>query len=195
MEIKEIEIEGVRYEVVNTEGFSPCPKCCFYNSGGECIKLFPEGCSKTLGSNSYLKKKELSKTELTVQIPEGMEIDKENSTFEFIKFKPKSLTYENVQKKSFPYTHCVTCNRSHVEKLEVYRKLLEVADYLNGVWKPDWNNQCQTKYIITFNHDNHEFRILARSFMDTAFPPFKSADLAKQAIEIIGESDLKILFE
>ena len=31
-------------------------------------------------------------TEFKIQIPEGMEIDRENSTFECIKFKPKKLS-------------------------------------------------------------------------------------------------------
>ena len=39
--------------------------------------------------------------ELKIQIPEGYEIDKENSTFECIKFKPikKDLTYKKVAEK------------------------------------------------------------------------------------------------
>lgn len=36
--------------------------------------------------------------ELKIQAPEGYEIDKENSTFECIKFKPikKDITYEDI---------------------------------------------------------------------------------------------------
>lgn len=44
--------------------------------------------------------------EIKINIPEGYEIDKENSTFECIKFKPKSskkyITYEDVCKSLFP---------------------------------------------------------------------------------------------
>ena len=35
-------------------------------------------------------------TEIRIQVPEGMEIDKENSTFECIKFKPKEITYVDI---------------------------------------------------------------------------------------------------
>lgn len=44
--------------------------------------------------------------EFKVQIPEGYEIDKENSTFECIKFKPikKDITYDDI------------CNTLFVEK-------------------------------------------------------------------------------
>ena len=44
--------------------------------------------------------------EVKIDIPEGYEIDKENSTFECIKFKPKSsekyINYEDVCKSLFP---------------------------------------------------------------------------------------------
>lgn len=44
--------------------------------------------------------------EVKINIPNGYEIDKENSTFECIKFKPKSskkyITYEDVCKSLFP---------------------------------------------------------------------------------------------
>ena len=41
--------------------------------------------------------------ELKVQVPEGYEIDKENSTFECIRFKPikKDIIYEDVCNKLF----------------------------------------------------------------------------------------------
>lgn len=41
--------------------------------------------------------------EVKIQIPEGYEIDKENSTFECIKFKSikKNITYEDVCNKLF----------------------------------------------------------------------------------------------
>ena len=39
--------------------------------------------------------------ELKIQVPEGYEIDKENSTFEYIKFKSikKDITYEKISKE------------------------------------------------------------------------------------------------
>ena len=41
--------------------------------------------------------------EVKINIPEGYKIDKENSTFECIKFKPiKNITYEDCCKKLFP---------------------------------------------------------------------------------------------
>lgn len=46
--------------------------------------------------------------EIKIQVPDGYEIDKENSTFECIKLKPinKFLTYEDVAKKMFCDDEC-----------------------------------------------------------------------------------------
>lgn len=71
-------------------------------------------------------------TEFKIQIPEGMEIDRENSTFECIKFKPKELTYRDIIKHlSYDYP-VFTSNEGHRLKCATFRKLLEVAEYLNG---------------------------------------------------------------
>ena len=67
-------------------------------------------------------------TEIKIQAPEGMEIDKENSTFECIKFKPKNVTYDDVLKSVVPYTQIVNTTLRHQSKCITFRKLLEVAD-------------------------------------------------------------------
>lgn len=85
--------------------------------------------------------------ELKIQVPEGYEIDKENSTFECIKFKPikKCLTYDDVAKELFKgrnkYIHAfsasdgwkesVCTSDKQVEKLLAINKLMNVAKYLN----------------------------------------------------------------
>ena len=43
---------------------------------------------------------------ININIPEGYEIDRENSTFECIKFKKKQLTYEDIAKKLFKDKDC-----------------------------------------------------------------------------------------
>ena len=132
-------------------------------------------------------------TEIRIQVPEGMEIDKENSTFECIKFKPKEITYVDIQKK-LNYTYTVYTDMSHKQKCITFRKLLEVADYLNGDWKPDWDNKIQTKYSIVYNYDNKTFEILSRYYMNSVGVCFSSRENARKAIEIIREEELKQFF-
>lgn len=93
--------------------------------------------------------------ELKVQVPEGYEIDKENSTFECIRFKPikKSITYDEVcnsMLKTGYYTdnrgkilHVTefadnakidknnATNKEQLERLLALNQLLNIAEYYN----------------------------------------------------------------
>ena len=125
-------------------------------------------------------------TEFKIQIPEGMEIDRENSTFECIKFKPKELTYQEISKK-FPKSSSVSTNGRHLSKLLIIRQLLEVADYLNGDWKPDWNDINQPKYFISYNSKTRTLFIQNCWYVNPGIVCFSSKEKALKAIEIIGE--------
>ena len=92
--------------------------------------------------------------EIKINIPEGYEMDKENSTFECIKFKPikKELTYEDVAEELFSknmFTSDIkgkifwisssgakldknnTTNRKQLERLFALNQLLNIAEYYN----------------------------------------------------------------
>ncbi len=135
------------------------------------------------------------KTEFKIQIPEGMEIDKENSTFECIKFKPKELTYQEIAKKFQPYNSSVCTNTDHLSKLITFRKLLEVANYLNGDWKPDWGNDTQYKYIISYNGIKETLFIQSCWYVTQGLVCFSSKENAEKAIDIIGEKNLLNFFK
>ena len=130
-------------------------------------------------------------TEFKIQIPEGMEIDKENSTFDCIKFKPK-LTYQEIS-KNFPKSSSVSVNANHLSKHLTIRQLLEVADYLNGDWKPDWNDMNQVKYVISYNVNKKIF-IVGCYYTNYSIVCFSSKENAEKAIEIIGEKNLLNLY-
>lgn len=129
-------------------------------------------------------------TEIRIRVPEGMEIDKENSTFECIKFKPKEITYADIQKK-LDYTCSVYTTSTHKQKCITFKRLLEVADYLNGDWKPDWNDRNQYKYFITYNGREEKFYIRSRWDVNEGIIYFSSRENAEKAIEIIGKEELK----
>lgn len=83
---------------------------------------------------------------LTINIPIGMEIDVENS----VMFKKKLINYNDVW--STIITKSVS---SEVElfvknqnKLAAINKLMNIASYYNGDWKPDWKNSGEYKYNI-----------------------------------------------
>ena len=132
-------------------------------------------------------------TEIRIQVPEGMEIDRENSTFECIKFKPKKVTYKDIQNKLY-YTRSMNTTLKHYSKCDIFRRLLEVADYLNGEWKPDWKNQRQKKYYIYYDNEENIFKFGHCHYVNEGVVFFPSEENAKKAIEIIGKEELKQFF-
>lgn len=82
--------------------------------------------------------------ELKIQVPEGYEIDEENSTFECIKFKQiKGTTYENICSNLFESGYYI--NNSG--------KIVRVSDFNEGVKKDKNNatNKKQLKRILALN--------------------------------------------
>ena len=143
--------------------------------------------------------------EIKIQVPEGYEIDKENSTFECIKFKPKSRTYKDVTDKLFkgrkiyPATfavelgylgdHCISISQS--QKLHALNKLINVAKHLNGDWEPNFIEQTSVpKWYLIIDKEN--ITIYCRYTINYGIPCFKSEELAEQAIEILGEETIKL---
>ncbi len=129
--------------------------------------------------------------ELKIQIPVGYEIDKENSTFERIKFKPikKDITYEDMCKNIFngdiayyidghgKIQHGYVgsnirdknnnTTRTQLERLLALNQLLNIAEYYNKI-HPDNTNPCvivyckQTKtYNATFTDNTYTYGIRA----------------------------------
>lgn len=152
--------------------------------------------------------------EIKIRVPEGYEIDKENSTFECIKFKKKELTYNDVAEKLFKNKktyfigtladisyYTPTCNmhqannaasEKQLKRLLAINKLMNVATYLNGDWKPDWQNTSQSKWFISWDHRRNKFEMGYRNVYMDGIAHFKTPDLALQAIEILGEEEVKL---
>lgn len=108
--------------------------------------------------------------ELKIQAPKGYEIDKENSTFECIRFKPikKDITYEDVCNSMFKtgyytdshgkilhvteYTDNIkidknnATNEKQLKKLLALNQLLNIAEYYNNLHP----KQGGYSYCITF---------------------------------------------
>ena len=168
---------GKLYQVV--KGFS-CNGCAFIKNGncylvdkllGPCA--YTERTDKTSVIFKKIKGMEIKNNQLTIDIPEGYEIDKENSTFECIKFKPikKYLTYKEIAEKlnkdicffiekgeiqsyaqyaSYDNPGVANSYRQ-IEKILAINQLMNIAKYYNGDWKPDWNNKSTYKYVIQYN--------------------------------------------
>lgn len=155
--------------------------------------------------------------ELKIQVPEGYEIDQENSTFECIKFKPikKKLTYDDIAKELFESKETfwigVGCDissdkngakisyadadngtsRKQVEKLLAINKLMNVAKYLNGKEKLDFTDTSTQKWAPRLcSNGNIECCWAGTTISSLVY--FKTPELLKQAIEILGEDTIRL---
>lgn len=148
--------------------------------------------------------------EIKITVPEGYEIDKENSTFECIKFKKKALTYRDIEDKIIKQrgrggisagwfkddssyttfgTHPVG-SKQNFEQLLALNKLMNVAEYLNEKTL-NWDDQNEKKWLIIYVHPDKELRVDYYRISQSSNVYFDSAEHAKQAIEILGEDNIK----
>lgn len=117
--------------------------------------------------------------ELKIQAPKGYEIDKENSTFECIKFKPmkKNITYKEVCDNLFSKNKCgffITdsggidsgiidyfevdknnaTNRKQLERLLALNQLLNIAEYYNGL-----HIMIDRPYVILYDKRTQDYTV------------------------------------
>lgn len=146
-----------------------------------------------------------------IKIPKGFRV-KEIKDNKIILEKPKeALTYEKVALKLFQGTFhfisssggvCETVtsptdstnvtSERQGEKLLAINKLINVAKYLNGAWQPDWSYMEEVKYAINFSHVKNELVISQYNFLQSSHVYFRTKELAKKAIEILGEETIKL---
>lgn len=130
------------------------------------------------------------KKEINIQIPDGFEIDKENSTFEKIVFKEaedklnKIFIFNNTTQGQFNKKWEGFENH---EKYGALEKL--IVNYYNKGEKPDWKNDSQYKYYPYFAMDKDNFRYdCYSSWLSYSFSSARLAYLRKndmlEAVEL-----------
>ena len=143
--------------------------------------------------------------EIKINIPEGYEMDKENSTFECIKFKPikKELTYEDVAEELFSKNmftsdikgkiFCIsssgakldknnTTNRKQLERLFALNQLLNIAEYYNKKYPKE------EKKIHCINFDKRNLEYFVKDYTSSIVlrglvPIFNNKEDAKAVID------------
>lgn len=154
--------------------------------------------------------------EFKIQVPDGYEIDKKNSTFDCVKFKPidKKLTYEDVVKDLFSecYTYCLdyksnvierfrgvsykdlsnglNCtSKKQAEKLIAINKLMNVAKYLNG--KAKTMPKDGRLYYLLLDDGNIKSDWIIPSAINYGCVFFYSRELSQIAVDILGEDTIR----
>lgn len=67
---------------------------------------------------------------------------------------------------------------------------MNVAKYLNGDWRPNWDYKHENKYYIYI--DDEQIKVNYDSVLQFGSIYFKSETFAQQAIEILGEETIKL---
>lgn len=143
--------------------------------------------------------------EIKIDIPEGYEIDKENSTFECIKFKPrkKYITYEDCCEKLFPNIGYYTTSHGEIindglsdeyitdlnnapTKLQLQR-LLALNQLMNIAYYYNNHNYVERGYMINYNKEQECYEVISVSnayYKFTAMDPvFKKTEDAQAVID------------
>lgn len=123
---------------------------------------------------------------LTINIPKGMEIDLQNSNFGtgVIKFKKKEITYEDIENSLGLEGNRtgIPVDDSNAFKLCAIDRLMNIARYYNGDWKPDWKSNT-LKYFITFSFVSNSYSIIDRCQVSISTIFFKNKEDAQAVID------------
>lgn len=116
---------------------------------------------------------------------------------------PKALKYEDVARELFGTGMDTKCHFATVpcmglkwdNKLQAIGRLLVVAQFLNGDWKPDWKNMTPDDKVWSLGIDENKIRTYYVQKYDGARAEivyFRTEELAKQAIQILGEDTVRL---
>lgn len=103
----------------------------------------------------------MENNQLTIDIPEGMEIDLENSDLAkgIVRFKQSITTYKDVEVKLGINCKSIVVNKNNVSKLVTLSKLMNIAKYYNGDWKPNWGSLMEPKYCIYYSTRSNTYGV------------------------------------
>ena len=97
-----------------------------------------------------------SLNDLHIDCPKGYYIDVEHSDLSkgIIKFKNDNITLEDIyeyQGKDTFINNVAYNNKLTYSKIFAIATLMDIANYYNKGWKPDFNNKTTYKYVIQYN--------------------------------------------
>lgn len=180
--------KGKTYQVVK---FTTCKDCAFSNVPCNSFQTLVAGnCTPEDRKDNInvafreIKGMEIKNNQLTINIPEGMEIDLENSdlTKGIVKFKKKDITYDDIlQAYATDFGSLVVSSRN-IDKLLAVSKLMDIAKYYNKNWKPNWSNSKENKFCIKFDYHKDRLYVDYNNSIGAGDVFFKNSEDARTVI-------------
>lgn len=180
--------ENKTYKVIKGCG---CIGCSFvnrcynflYKIHGNCSNLYRKD-NISVVFKEVKKCMEIKNNQLTIEVPEGMEIDLENSNLAngIIKFKTKSITYNDVYNELNDTNITINIYFGNEVKLKALVKLMNIAKYYNNDWQPNWSNSKENKYCIKFDYHKDRFYVDYNNSISAGDVFFKNSEDARAVI-------------
>ena len=188
--------QGKLYQVVKA---NTCKDCALSNALCHSFQTSVAGSCTPGGRKDNLNvvfkeinNMEIKNNQLTIDIPEGYSIDVEHSDLSkgIIKFKDANVTLEDIpciirdDIKINAFISKSSTYYNHLRKLKAIATLIDIANYYNKGWKPNWNNSEECKYYILFNNNNKNgYSIEYRLKMNYGNIFFKNQEDAQAVID------------
>lgn len=165
------------------------------------FELFKESLEKISDEDFAKILDEMENKELKIEVPQGYEIDRENSTFEKIVFKkveelPKRWGELKRIKGVYVDSDSRLCNSGYgatyetsknifptIEEAEAclaLAQLCQLRDRYNNGWRPDWDDGGEQKYAIKIENNKTVKYILTST---SSVLSFKSVNLRDEFLE------------
>ena len=176
---------GKTYQVVNS---IVCAHCAFRERVCISLKSYTGPCGSSIRSDKtsviFKEINNMENNQLTIDIPEGMEIDLENSDLAnaIIKFKTKSITYNDVHNEIHDTNITVNTYFGNEIKLRALIKLMNITKYYNNDWQPNWSNSKENKYCIKFDYHKDRFYVDYNNSISAGDVFFKNSEDARAVI-------------
>lgn len=99
---------------------------------------------------------------------------------------------ESGKQSSYNFEDAVNCTSvAQAKRMVAFNKLQDIAKYLNGDWKPDFDGYHKNWNI---GKDSDTFHVMYTSYVNKASVYFKSEEAANEAIRLMGKDSLNDLF-
>ena len=179
--------QGKLYQVIES---TKCDDCAFIKSAN-CILGNCSFITRTDNTSVIFKEikkyMEIKNNQLTIDIPEGHIIDVEHSDLSkgIIKFKKSNITYKDIEDALNLEEDLtgVACNINNVAKLSAIDKLINIANYYNKGWKPDWGNNKEGKFYISYNFIHNVYFVIEDNSNNVGTIVFKRQEDAQAVID------------